>query len=165
MCRQMQVCRWVQVDVPRDIGTTGIPYCHLVATLYTQETQHLHNMCVYIHTYIHVHTYIHTYGTNVHFIPFGVYHRLKGPITFNFFFFIGGVFFVRQKRRFCTLTAGGGDLASSIKSATRHTSCLTHLEGGRKKSQCPFGPIFFLLALSARALARSRARLRARPNP
>jgi hypothetical protein len=25
-------------------------------------------------------------------IPFGVYHRLKGPITFNFFYFIGGYF-------------------------------------------------------------------------
>ena len=44
------------------------------------------------------------------FIPFGVYHRLKGPITFNFFF-IGGVFLMCQKRRFFALTADGGNLA------------------------------------------------------
>ena len=54
------------------------------------------------------------------FIPFGVYHR-----------------------RFFTLTAGGGDFEFGVWSATKHTSCLTHLEGGRKKSRRRFAPIFF----------------------
>ena len=53
----------------------------------------------------------------IKFIPFGVYHRLKGPITFFFFFYSGGIFRT-SKTTFLHFEAGGGDLEWGIKSAS-----------------------------------------------
>ena len=59
-------------------------------------------------------------------IPFGVYHRLKGPITFNFFF-RGGIFNV-SKTTFFRFDGGWRKFGSSENATTKHTSCLTQLK-------------------------------------
>ena len=79
----------------------------------------------------------------IYIIPFGVYHRLKGPMIFIFFFFIGGVFLGCQKRRFCTLTACIFFLAT-YHLPTVHTAMDLHvLHHYVKFSRLFVAPFFF----------------------